>query len=1279
MSESIAYYNEHAQAFLDETLHVDMSALYDSFLPHLPEKAHILDAGCGSGRDSREFLARGYRVTAFDASEKLAGLASRAIGHPVSVCTFDQVSEYQAYDGIWACASLLHLPSQQIPQALATLWRALKPGGVLYVSFKRGEGQREQNGRHFTDATETQLEIWASALPKIEKITGWQTADRRPGRDEYWLNGVLHKQAEAPDKLITGGKHQHFLPHLCASINKASEIDMAVAFVKATGLKLLLPDLLSALGREEGPARVRVLTSDYMDITDPEALRSLMLLQERGAQVRVFESAGSSFHLKAYIFTYVGSASSQQGTAFIGSSNISRQALQDGLEWNYRVDYPSDNGFFEALSHFEELFRHRNTLPLSDGWIDEYEARRILPPRPMEAGSHEVEDPPEPTPVQTAALEALRETRSEGYSRGLIVLATGLGKTWLSAFDAAQMGARRVLFVAHREEILHQAAETFIRIRPKSRVGFYMGKQRDMAVDVLCASMQTLGKEAHLERFTAQHFDYIVVDEFHHAAAPTYHRLLSYFAPTFMLGLTATPDRTDRSDILSLCDDNLVYAHNLFEGIRSKLLAPFHYYGIYDDSVDYAEIPWRNGKFDPNQLAHKLATLGRARHAERVWQKHRQQRTLAFCVSINHADFMAEQFQKRGFAAAAVHGRSDLSRGEALEQLRSGELAILFSVDLFNEGVDLPTIDTVMLLRPTESKILFLQQLGRGLRKAEGKDKLVVLDFIGNHQGFLHKPQALMGADMNHRQLAQYARKAETQKLDLPDGCFINYDLQLIDFLKSLDGEGTEKDYRLLRDTLGRRPTLTEFFRFGANLTQLRKQFGHWFALVAHMEDLDETESKLVEQQTAFLTELESTRMSKSFKMVLLEAFQELNGWRNPPELSALASQSLKVLQRRRSLLGELPEEMREGADLKAWQAYWRKNPVKAWIGENTKTTGSFKIVDGQFVSVVTLEYEQIDTFAGLVQELVDYRLASYEARGNLELVDQNVSVLPSSELAGTELPFFPTLKIACGHFRTSSAEAEEYRHLGEGYGRLNPSRNFIAQASGDSMNGGKNPIHNGDYLLLEQINPDQAGSITGKTLAIERLDETGDTQYLLRVVEKTSQGQYVLKAKNPSYEDILVTDELSEQFRTFARLEAVIDPLELAVGQSYMREEIPGLFGAEFNPGNWQSGHVFLADANAHVLLVTLNKQGKEVNHRYVDHWIDEKLFHWQSQRSTTPESKRGRELIHHAELGLTVHLFVRGNKLLNKKAAPFIYYGKMDYQSHEGSSPMSVILKRA
>lgn len=731
----------------------------------------------------------------------------------------------------------------------------------------------------------------------------------------------------APARLVTGGEADHFLPHLCAAINAACEIDMAVAFVKSTGLRLLLADLLGALTRSAeaaalGPARLRIITSDYLDITDPDALRRLMLLQEQGAEVRVYESAGSSFHMKAYLFAVLDTRGQLRGQGFIGSSNISRQALQDGLEWNYRIDYPGDAGFLEARLRFDELFAHPRTKPLSDAWIDAYEARRIPPPRAIAPGSQEQELPPQPSAIQVEALKALRHSRAKGYRRGLVVLATGLGKTWLAAFDAEQFGARRVLFVAHREEILNQAAETFLRIRPTARVGFYRGQQRDSQVDVLCASVQTLGRVAHLEHFAPQHFDYVVIDEFHHAAAPTYHRLLNHFAPSFLLGLTATPDRTDQSDILSLCDDNLVFARDLFAGIGSQLLAPFHYYGVFDDSVDYAEIPWRNGRFDPTQLSSKLATLSRARHALKTWRNHAQSKTLAFCVSVRHAEFMAGYFLQQGVRAAAVYATSPLSRGEALEQLADGRLQAVFSVDLFNEGVDLPAIDTVMMLRPTESKILFLQQLGRGLRKAQGKEQLVVLDFIGNHQSFLHKPQALMGRSMNHRQLADYARAAAEQRLELPDGCFINYDLQLIDFLKALDGEGVQKDYQALREGLGRRPSLSEFYRFGASLRDMRRQFGAWFALVKVMGDLTDAEREVLSAQHAFLADVEVRKVDNSQALILLEAFQELDGWRVAPPLSALAARGWQLVQRRRGLLADLPPALRQmssGVDA-AWQ-----------------------------------------------------------------------------------------------------------------------------------------------------------------------------------------------------------------------------------------------------------------------------------------------------------------------------------------------------------------------
>ena len=247
----------------------------------------------------------------------------------------------------------------------------------------------------------------------------------------------------------------------------------------------------------------------------------------------------------------------------------------------------------------------------------------------------------------------------------------------------------------------------------------------------------------------------------------------------------------------------------------------------------------------------------------------------------------------------------------------------------------------------------------------------------------------------------------------------------------------------------------------------------------------------------------------------------------------------------------------------------------------------------------------------------------------------------------------------------------EEHKALPVDYGRLDPQRHFIARATGNSMNGGKQPIRDGDYLLLELVTPSSAGSITGNVMAIERQDASGDSQYLLRVVNKVAGGTYILKANNPDYEDLPATDEM----RTLARLKALVDPLDFVLGESFDREQIPSLFGETFNPGNWNVGHIVLNEQKIHVLLVTLNKQGKADQHRYHDYWIDANTFHWQSQNATTPTSKRGQELIQHEMLGIRIHLFVRETKLQGGKGAPFVYVGKVRYRSHEGSRPMSVI----
>ena len=875
--------------------------------------------------------------------------------------------------------------------------------------------------------------------------------------------------------LSTGGLDDPFLSRILNSIYRADEIELAVSFIKSSGLELIYPALVDALTLRQ--AKLTVLTSDYLDITDPQALRILMLLAERGADVRLYQAgSNSSFHLKTYIFLRTKQGRILDGTAYIGFSNISRAALTDGIEWNYAIGFQENNAdkailcFEEIRKEYRCLLMHPDIVRLDHQWIEAYEKRRNPPDKAVSPGSADSELPvPEPNSVQYEALQALADTRNEGYRRGLVVMATGLGKTYLAAFDSAEMAAERVLFVAHREEILLQAENTFQRIHPHKRVGRYTGKQKDANVDLLFASVQTLGKQRHLDNFSSQYFDYIVVDEFHHAAASTYRELIGHFNPRFLLGLTATPERTDQSDILSLCDENLVFTYDLFQGVRQQLLCPFSYYGIYDESVNYDEIPWRNGRFDPESLSNKLATLARARHALQQWRDKAQYRTLAFCVSIKHACFMAERFKKEGVKAVAVYGGSDIPRIEALQQLEKGDIEIIFSVDLFNEGVDLPAIDTVMMLRPTDSKVLFIQQLGRGLRRHPDKERLVILDFIGNHKGFLNKPQALFGIGATNVALASFAQSLREGKLALPPGCYVNYDLKIIDFLAKLKGDDVSKDYQTLSNSLGRRPTLSEYYRSGASLQRLRKQYGQWWRLVEDQDDLAESEILCLDQYEAFFREVQITPMTKSFKAVLLEALLENDGFRVSPTLDELAEWSLEVFQRRRSFIADLRKDFQdiEHVETKKWFGYWKGNPVNAWIGGNKQTNKKrwFEVNDNRFQPTFSIQPAVSETFQAMLQELVEYRLAAYEPRLSNSANENNVLPFTTSDDVGTDLPYFPNLRIACGYFKDGRADADEYRRLSSSYGRLDPARHFIARAVGDSMSGGKNPVHDGKRM----------------------------------------------------------------------------------------------------------------------------------------------------------------------------------------------------------------------
>ncbi|MDQ1245688.1 MAG: hypothetical protein QG597_55, partial [Actinomycetota bacterium] len=534
----------------------------------------------------------------------------------------------------------------------------------------------------------------------------------------------------------------------------------------------------------------------------------------------------------------------------------------------------------------------------------------------------------------------------------------------------------RVLFVAHREEILNQTREVFRRIRPDARIGLIKGPRLDLDADIVLASVQTLAQR--LDQVPPDWFDYIVVDEFHHAAAETYRRVIDHVRPTFLLGLTATPDRMDNADLLALCEDNLVYECGLADGIAGDLLVPFEYFGV-PDAVDFRPLPWRNSRFDPTALEHALIAAERITAAYDAWTAHRGTRTLAFCVSQRHADVMAEAFRDRGVRAVAVHaGEGSAPRHASLDAFARGELDVIFSVDLFNEGLDVPAIDTILLLRPTASPVVFLQQLGRGLRRSEGKTHVTAIDFVGNHRSFLLPARwlaglAAAGGTVTDAQL----RRALTDGFTLPPGCRVHYELAavetLLDLLPARSGSRLAAFVQAWIDERGSRPTAVQTFRAGLNPATAP---GRWFAFLDEHGHLTDDETRAVRRHGPLLAHVAGMSITKSYKLVALRALLR-GGWlTGPAPVADLAATSRWLVLRDPRLTTEVvsastpdPAAMTLGQ----WEVYWRKWPLTHLAGG-----GFFRLGDEAFGLVVPASPEDAPVLTALIDELLDWRLTRY-------------------------------------------------------------------------------------------------------------------------------------------------------------------------------------------------------------------------------------------------------------------------------------------------------------
>lgn len=711
------------------------------------------------------------------------------------------------------------------------------------------------------------------------------------------------KQEKNLLKVFTGREASAELyPALMDSLRGARAIDLCVSFLMESGVKMILGELKSAVERG---AAIRILCGNYLGITQPAALYLLKNALGEAADLRFFAKAGRSFHPKAYFFSY--ERPEDHDEVFVGSSNLSRSALTDGIEWNYRITSGTDPESLQAFrKEFEHLFA-QEAVVIDDDLLRSY-ARNWKRPRVYrdleenEADQAGVEgqtssdqqvaetDRPygvserlKPRGPQVEALIELENSRKQGAARALVQAATGVGKTYLAAFDSRPY--QRVLFVAHREEILRQAEESFKKVRPEDSTGFFSQREKNTTADLIFASVQTLGKETYLESyFKPDDFDYIVIDEFHHAVTDNYRRIVDYFAPRFLLGLTATPERMDGRNIYEICDYNVPYTIDLEHAIDRGILAPFRYYGIYD-KTDYSRLPRSLGHYRPSGL--NDAYLGNEARFDliyRYYRKYPSRRALGFCATRQHAVAMAKYFCDHGVRAAALVSGSlqepCLPREEALEALSDGSISVLFSVDMLNEGVDVPAIDMVLFLRPTESPVVFLQQLGRGLRKSPGKEYLTVLDFLGNYQNVEKIPRLL-----GHSRSA--AMEGTAPALILPRDCQADFDLELIDLFRHLRLRGEKKGDRIrreiaaVRDRLGHLPSRTELFLYMDEEIYdlcLRnpkenpfRDYGKFLREASLADDPFEDRP----QSAAFIHLLETTSMSRIYKLPVLLAFLE--------------------------------------------------------------------------------------------------------------------------------------------------------------------------------------------------------------------------------------------------------------------------------------------------------------------------------------------------------------------------------------------------------------------
>ncbi len=641
--------------------------------------------------------------------------------------------------------------------------------------------------------------------------------------------------------------------------------DISVAFIALSGLASIRETLHKLKVQNK---KGRIITSTYLGFNEPKMFKDL--LKYPNIEVRVYDDH-HGFHSKGYIFQ-----KNSNYWAIVGSSNLTQSALSLNQEWNVYVSSHKQN---DTIKQIQDEFENQwqKSIPLTHEWINEYQKNYV---KPEKHAIRHIKRDIVPNYMQRQALASLEHLRQQNQDRALLISATGTGKTYLSAFDVQKVKPRRMLFVVHRKSIALKAMETFQTIIKDKTMGIFSGNVKELDKDYLFSTVQTIHKKENRELFKQDEFDYIIIDEVHKAGAYTYQELVHYFHPQFLLGMSATPERNDQFDIYKMFHYNIAYEIRLQQAIEYDLLCPFHYYGITDLNIDGISI---DDKSDFNLLINEKRIDYIIEKIEEYGYSGEKVHGLIFVSRKQEAIELSNLFNQRGYNTIALTGDdNEEKRQEAMDRLESNDedgLDYIFTVDIFNEGIDIPKVNQVVMLRPTQSAIIFVQQLGRGLRKNDEKDYVVVIDFIGNYERNFLIPIALSGnTNLNKDTLRQFITERNAL---IPGVSTIQFDeisqkriFESIDHANFNDVKLIKESYVQLKAKLGRIPHIKDFEKYGAiDIQKIFQNKGlgsyHMF-LKKYEKEYDVQFSSLEEKYLQFI----SSKLSSAKRVQELEAIK---------------------------------------------------------------------------------------------------------------------------------------------------------------------------------------------------------------------------------------------------------------------------------------------------------------------------------------------------------------------------------------------------------------------